>query len=46
MSNYKKDEWCQMMMNIIIYEKHKEKLWKFRYYFPGLKNCNESKLFC
>jgi hypothetical protein len=39
MSNYKKDEWCNKwdeMYNIFL-KKNKKKLWKFRYFFRGLK---------
>jgi deoxyribodipyrimidine photolyase-related protein len=39
MSNYKKGEWCHIWdekySEFLI--KHKEKLWKFRYFFRGLK---------
>lgn len=40
MSNYKKGEWSEewddKYKNFL--KKHKKKLWKFRYYFRGLKN--------
>ena len=40
MSDYKKDKWCQKWDELYHNFKinHKNKLWKFRYYFPGLKN--------
>ena len=40
MSNYKKDDWCEewnkRYRNFL--KTNKKKLWKFRYYFKGLKN--------
>ena len=40
MSSYKKDSWVTKWDNLYInfLKKHKEKLWKFRYHFPNLKN--------
>lgn len=39
MSNYKRGKWCdewdKLYKDFMV--KNKEKLWKFRYYFPGLK---------
>ena len=39
MSNYKKSEWCDIWDKAYqnFMKKHKDKLWKFRYHFPGLK---------
>ena len=39
MSNYKKGEWSKKWTNMYyqFLKKHKDKLWKFRYYFRGLK---------
>ena len=40
MSNYKKDEWCDIWdekYNTFL-KKNKQKLWKYRYFFRGLKN--------
>jgi deoxyribodipyrimidine photolyase-related protein len=39
MSDYKKSEWCDIWDKVYhnFMKKHKEKLWKFRYHFPGLK---------
>jgi len=40
MSDYKKGEWSEKWDKMYqeFMKKHKEKLWKFRYSFPGLKN--------
>ena len=40
MSNYKKGEWSDIWNKKYkeFMKKNKKKLWKFRYYFPGLKN--------
>ena len=40
MSNYKKGKWSETWTNKYhqFMKKNKEKLWKFRYSFPGLKN--------
>ena len=40
MSDYKKEKWCDKWneMYYIFIKKNKKKLWKFRYYFRGLKN--------
>lgn len=39
MSDYKKGEWCDIWDKAYqnFMKKHKDKLWKFRYHFPGLK---------
>ena len=38
MSNYKKDKWCDTWNTLYqnFKKKHKKKLWKYRYHFPGL----------
>ena len=40
MSNYKREEWCDEWDKLYneFLKKHKDKLWKFRYFFRGLKN--------
>ena len=40
MSNYKKDKWCDEWDDLYykFLKKKKKKLWKFRYYFRGLKD--------
>jgi deoxyribodipyrimidine photolyase-related protein len=40
MSNYKKDKWCDEWDKLYdnFLKKNKHKLWKYRYYFRGLKN--------
>ena len=40
MSDYKKDKWCNDWNNLYnqFLKKNKQKLWKFRYHFPTLKN--------
>ena len=40
MSNYKKDEWCEKWDKMYkkFKRKNKSKLWKFRYFFGGLKD--------
>ena len=40
MSNFKKDDWVNKWNKLYnnFKKKHKQKLWKFRYYFSGLKN--------
>ena len=40
MSDYKKGDWSEKWNKMYqeFMKKHKEKLWKFRYSFPGLKN--------
>lgn len=40
MSNYRKGEWCDVWDGKyrMFLKKNKKKLWKFRYYFRGLKN--------
>ena len=40
MSNYKKDKWCDEWDQLYykFLKKNKKKLWKFRYYFRGLKD--------
>ena len=40
MSTYKKNKWADewdILYNAFL-KKHKDKLWKFRYHFPSLKN--------
>ena len=39
MSSYKKDKWCDTWNNLYekFKKKYKKKLWKFRYFFAGLK---------
>jgi deoxyribodipyrimidine photolyase-related protein len=39
MSNYKKGEWSDIWDELYkkFMKRNKKKLWKFRYYFPGLK---------
>lgn len=45
MSNYSKGEWCDVWDKLYydFLKKHKKKLWKFRYYFPGLKSRSNKK---
>lgn len=40
MSDYKKDKWCDVWDNMYykFLKKNKKKLWKFRYYFRGVKS--------
>ena len=41
MSNYKKNSWCIAWDELFLQfkKKHKQKLWKFRYFFRGLHLC-------